>query len=284
MTDDPIAKVSRDLREILDLHERLITEAVSKGDHKLMPGGPAMVALGPVANQEAWAWMQDTSERLGRAYTSVEDEDPDEAWSAYQLLEFWSEPWRRELGAEYDGYRTTIATEAGFLRANLEWAWSNEPHWDEFVGDVRRAKAKLENILKDGERAQRGAPCLYDECKGAALVRKMQPRRGPNGEKVWAWSNWHCPKCHREYGEDQYESLVKAAAAGTTSEVIDGETWASTDQAALDIGMPATTIRVWLNRGELDTVCIIKGRRQRFVRVEQVRTRREEGSRRKSAS
>src|SRR5689334_20534393 len=133
MSDDPLVKVSRDLREILAMHERLIVEAISKGDHKLMPGGPAMVAMGPVANLEAWGWMQDATERLGRAYTSEPDEDPDDAWSAYQLLEFWSEQWRRELGAEYEGYRTTIATEAGFLRSVLEWAWNNEPAWDDFV-------------------------------------------------------------------------------------------------------------------------------------------------------
>jgi hypothetical protein len=53
-----------------------------------------MVELGNVANIEAWTNQQDATERYGRAYTSAEDEDPDDAWPAFQLIEFWSEQWR----------------------------------------------------------------------------------------------------------------------------------------------------------------------------------------------
>lgn len=193
MTDDQIAKVSRDLREILEMHDRLITQAISQGDHKLMPGGPAMAALGPVANLEAWGWMQDTTERLGKAYTSEVDEDPDEAWSAYQTLEFWSEQWRRELGAEYDGHRTTIATEAGFLRSALEWAWGNELGWDDFAADVRRARVKLENILSDGKRVELSRV----ECDQCGQGRRLILLKGSADDG--SEDHWKCPGCKHRF-------------------------------------------------------------------------------------
>ena len=204
MTEDQIAKVSRDLREILEMHERLIVQAISQGDHKLMPGGPARVALGPVANLEAWGWMQDTTERLGRAYTSEPDEDPDDSWTAYQILEFWSEQWRRELGAEYDGYRTNIATEAGFLRRALEWAWDNEVHWDDFASDVRRARVRLEDVLSEGRRMDRSrVEC--DQCDDSPRLLRLQGSAEDGSE-----DRWKCPACKHRFAHDD---MLRAQAA-----------------------------------------------------------------------
>jgi hypothetical protein len=277
MTDHeggPLVKVARDLREILRLYGELTEQAVSDANSRLMPGGAAMHQLGPVANLEAWGNLVDASETLGRAYTSTEDEDPDEAWSAYQTIEFWSESWRRERGDDYD-MRRTIATEAGYLRQALEWAWDNELHWDEFAKDIKRARAKLEDVVSEGERSERGAPCLYDECRGAPLVRKLKPARGEDGKKVYRFTDWHCPKCKRKWDDDAYARHVTAANERTKFEDIDGEVWCTTEYAARLVGRPEVTVRVWLSRGFLSTACIVAGRRTRFVRLDDVRARHE---------
>src|SRR5688572_26692956 len=132
-TVDPLVKVARDLREIERLAGELEAQAIADASHPLMPGGRAMVALAPVASPEAWENLEQATERAlrghpgySKAYTSAEDEDPEEAWPAFQLLRFWSESWRREREADYDDRRVSIETEAAFLRWSLEWAWDNE--------------------------------------------------------------------------------------------------------------------------------------------------------------
>jgi hypothetical protein len=265
----PTVKVARDLTEILRLHDALLTQAVHKAGDPLMPGGEAMVALGAVANLEAWENLTQASEALGRAYTSAEDEDPEEAWSAFQLIEFWSEAWRRERGAEYD-MRPTIVSEASFLKHTIDWAWDNEPGWDDFAKDIRKARTRLETILLEGVRSKRGAPCMYDECRGNRLVRKLEPKRDEDGEKTWEWSDWHCPRCHRTWTEDAYARNVAAAAWRAQVEEIDGESWASYRYAATLTRRSEATIRKWVERGKVATVCVIVGRRTRFVRMRDV--------------
>jgi hypothetical protein len=55
------------------------------------------------------------------------------------------------LGHDHDDprWRPTLVSEAKFLRNHdvAEWIWNNEVHWDDYAGDVERAKTKLENIL-----------------------------------------------------------------------------------------------------------------------------------------
>lgn len=284
MTEHPTVKVARDLTEIVELHHRLAAQAEHQASHSLMPGGHAMVALGNVANMEAWENQQQATERYAAAYTSVEDEYPDEGWSAFQLIEFWSEQWRRERGAEYDGTRPTIETEANFLRWCLTWAWDNEPAWDDFAADIAKARTRLENILSDGIRSERGVPCMYDECKGKRLVRKMAPKRDAEGRKVWVHTPWHCPSCHREWSENAYAAMVTAGNEAAKSEVIDGEEWVSPDLAARRVGRSASTIRQWVHKGHLELLCIIRGRRAGFVRMADVQERHEKAGKRKRAA
>lgn len=279
---DPRADVSAMLREIEEMAEKLEDEAISKGSHHLMPGGLAMVALGPVANLEAWENLTQATERYARAYTFVEDEDPENAWPPFQTLRFWSEAWRRELGADYLD-NPTIATEANWIRWQLEWAWENELGWADFEKDVRRVKTQMEDILNDGIRvAARGVPCLYDECKGKRIIRQLEPY-GEHGVKKWRLTDWFCPSCHRTWDEDAYARMVTAASEAAKVEEIDGETWAAPDYAARVTGVPYGTIRVWLHRKALDTVCLLTGRRQGFVRVDQITERRAESTKRRSA-
>lgn len=289
MTTDAVVNVARDLRAITDeLYPHLRSQAEHQARSRLMPGGTAMVALGVVANIEAWENMQQATERHGRAYTSVVDEDPDAAWSAYQLLEYWSEQWRAVHGMEFEPGprrpRPTVASEANFLRWALDWAWANEPHWRDFASDVATARRRLEDILADGDRSERGAPCLYPDCKGKRLVRKLQPRGDGSGKKVWVYSPWHCPSCHREWDESGYARMVTAANEAAKVEHIDGDEWVTVDLAARRTGRPTSTIRQWVHKDHIAVACILAGKRAGFVRYADVQARHDEAGRRKRAS
>lgn len=246
---DPVTKVARDLTEILALHQTLADQAVSKADSPLMPGGTAMVALGNVANMEAWENRQQATERYadrGRAYTSVADEDPDEAWSAFQLLEFWSEQWRTEHRAEYDT-RPTIVTEAGFIRWALNWAWDNEPYWDDFARDVNAARVRLENVLYAGRRVELSRiVCPHCDEKPRLIV---QRGRAPDCDD----DQWKCKLCKTRFNRDD---VRKAHAKMLRSE--GAERWLhQVDAIGLlrTQGRPERTVRQWLADGEGSAYC-----------------------------
>lgn len=278
MNDQPdVVKVRRDLREIEDLEHQLLTQAVHNAgaqidDHSL-PGGLAMVTLAPVANPEAWEHKFEAAERHGRPTSHIYDEDPD--WEpVLQTLWFWSARWRQVHAAEWD-HIPTITSEANFLRWAIDWAWENEPEWPRFKRDIAAARARLENILYAGERSERGVPCMYEECGGIRLVRKLEPRRGTDGQKVWVYSDWHCPRCHRQWPHDRYLAMVAAAHEKTKFEDIDGEVWCSVDYAARQVNRPEATIRSWIRENAVARVCIIAGRRLGFVRLADVVERHE---------
>lgn len=304
----PVVKVAQDLREMESLYAALLVQAIHKARAKVdgtsLPGGDAMVALGAVGSPEEWSEQIAAAEfrhlascpRLDhtRCRYAEHAADEDGAEPPLQTLLFWSEQWRAEHGYPIEG-RPTMTSEVRFLRWALEWAWETLPEWSDFTKDIKDAKARLENLLLAGERAERGAPCLYETCKGARLVRKLTTKRGPDGEKIWDFTDWHCPKCKRSWDEARYASMVTAANEAAKFEDIDGETWCSTDYAARHVDRPESTIRVWVHRSQepesrrdvdypIATACLIAGRRVRFVRLADVVARHEASLRRKRAA
>jgi hypothetical protein len=218
-----------------------------------MPGGLAMAALGNVANLEAWGNMQQATERheagvegYKRAYTSAEDEDPEEAWSPLQLLEFGSEEWRRVHDAEYDT-RPTFESEAGFIRWALNWAWDHEPRWDDFAADIRRARVGLENILYAGRRQERSRIVCVD-CEPEVRLLLLRGVADDGGD-----DQWKCPRCKKRYTSDDAQ---KAHAKMLRSK--GAERWLhQTDAIALlkGQGRPERTVRDWLAEGEGSGYC-----------------------------
>lgn len=277
-------QVARDLKAILDMATRLPERAVDLQAGSLL-GGEALVNLAGVGSMATWNARQEAREELGDYDTSAED--PDDLWPAVQMLAFWSEDFRRQLGMDHDGWRPTLVSEAKFLRNHdvAEWIWSNELHWDDYAGDVAKARAKLENVLIEGERAELGAPCLYEECHGARLARRLEPHRDDEGEKAWRWTKWACPRNRNHaWTEDEYARMVTAAHERTKFEDIDGTEWCALDYAARKVDRSVKTIRTWVNREELATLCLIAGRRLPFVSLEEVRELAEGRARRKRAS
>lgn len=293
MSTDSITKAAAHLTEIEKLATWLEDQALHRADDRLMPGGRATVALAYVGSPREWA-EQIAADELNhlshcakfshkrctyaeQAAVGEDDETP------LQTLLFWSEAWREEHGYELDR-QTTLATEVGFLRGSLSWAWANEIHWDDFVRDLSDTQTRLENMLQRGIRSERGVPCMYDECRGARLVRKMQPKGDGKGNKVWELSNWHCPKCHREWDEDGYRNSIAAAAWNAQSEDIDGETWCSPKYAARQVGRTEGCIRGWISKHSWPLICIAAGRRIGFVRLSDVEEHAAKAKRRSTAA
>jgi hypothetical protein len=288
----PVVKVASNLSQIVRLYEGLMVQAIQRAGAKIdgtsLPGGEPMVALAGVAEQWKNARRialheerhMATCQRLDhtRCWTGSEDEDDTEP--PLQTMLFWSEQWRDQHGYPLEGRRPTVATEANVLRSLLGWAWDNLIEWDDFARDIATTKTRLENMLMAGVRSERGAPCLYESCRGARLVRKLVPRGDAEGHKTWVLTDWHCPRCKRSWDEDRYAAMVTAAHERTKFEEIDGVTWCSDEYAARKVGRSVKTIRTWINRGDLPTVCLIAGRRTRFVPLGEVEARHEKAKRR----
>lgn len=297
----PVVEVARNLREMETLFEALLIQAIHKANDRLMPGGEAMVALAPASSPDEWSELVAAAEfqhlascpKLDhtrcRYVEHANDEDGTEP--LLQTLLFWSEAWRAEHGYPLES-RPTVASEVRFIRWALDWAWSTLPEWEDFAKDIKSAKTRMENLLYAGERAERGAPCMYEACRGARLVRKVVPKRGSDGAKVWGLSDWHCPRCKRTWDESRYAAMVTAAHEATKFEDIDGDVWCSMDYAARQVDRPEATIRVWVHRSShpedrghpIATACLVAGRRVRFVRLADVMERHEQAKKRKPAA
>lgn len=242
----PVTKVARDLTVILDLYDQLPGQAINDANARLMPGGRAMVALGPVANPEAWENMNQATEHYGRAYTSAEDEDPEDAWPAFQIVAYWSTAWRREHGAEY-GMKPTLPAEANFLRYCLNWAWDHlEPaEWDAFSRDINRARVKLEDVLFAGARVEK-TRIVCPDCDGAIRLIVL---RGSEPEE----DRWKCKACKQRFDQD---GVSRAHAKMMRSK--GAERWVH-QRDAIDIlkgqGNRESTVRGWLAEGEGEGYC-----------------------------
>ena len=260
---DAITKVARNLSAIERLIVDLAEQAIHDANDRDIPGGDALAARAHVASPEAWENVYEAAEANGLDVSHIADEDETDE-PPLQTLLFWSEQWRTEHGYLLDG-RPTIGSEVNFIRWCLPWAWDNEPRFADMARDVSKARRRLEEVLYDGIRVERGVPCMYDACKGARIIRKINHR----GERT----NWFCPRCERDWTEDRYASMVTAANEAAKFEHIADETWCSVDYAARDIERSIKTVRTWINRGELTTACLIVGRRKPFVNLRQVRAR-----------
>lgn len=186
LPDTAVVKVARDLTEIATCYAELHAQAVANGSNPDMPGGAAMVALGPVANLQHWAQLNDLTEayqdhpdeRLRRVYTSVEDEDDDDRWPPHQVIAYWAGRWRAQRGEDYADLQRTGTTELNYVRQMLGWAAAAEPQWATFADDIRQARLRAENLVHAGRRADRTrVVCDRDHCeKHPRLVRAYSPR------------------------------------------------------------------------------------------------------------
>ena len=191
-SDKTRTQILGNLAAINTLANQLQARAIDQAGHPLMPGGEAMTSLAGCASLEGWANRNDHRERQGH-YDDTED--PENTWPPIQRLWYWTEAWREQHDQPTD-QRPTLQTETGFLAKIIDWIIDHEPHLEDFRADVARARWQLENILLAGERATR------------SRVRCEDCEHKPRLIKVWAKhataDAWKCPRCRREFTDDEY--------------------------------------------------------------------------------
>ena len=188
MTDDLRLRndLATVLRAIVDLYGNLEDEAAHRYASKDMPGGDALVMLGPAANLAAWENQIDTAERLyfeGRAaWIELDDLDTDPA-PPLLVLASWVDIIREERGQPTD-LRATVKREADYLVRSLDWIVENFLPVDELARDLSALRGRLEAVLKDGTRFDTSATACFkddDEAEtgrcGGQLVRRTLQRR-----------------------------------------------------------------------------------------------------------
>ena len=237
MTDLRIS-IPRDLRAIKSLHASLATEIYFQAHNKDLPGGDAMVMLGPAANLEAWEWQVESAELAFFAgnrddWLDLDDQDSDPA-PALLVLAYWEDKVRDERGNPTD-LRATVERAADYMLGQLDWLVTVYLEVEELARDLRRLRARLEAVLKDGIRLDRGVPCMT--C-GTLLI------------KIWGHATdgrddkWHCSLCEEWSNVEQYMLAVKYAhrsnAPALTAPDIEDE-----------YRVPAGTVRVWAHRGDI---------------------------------
>lgn len=189
-----IGDVRDDLDQIVDMHSRLRGEAIVRGmagerDGTVL-GGDAMVML-------AMRYREQTGIGSDGDHSHESDADP---VPTLLTLATWEDCWRDHLG--HDTADTAeVAEVAGYLALMLtRMAQDADLPFDDFARDIRNARGRLEDVLRDGEREETGAPC--PDC-GRRMVKHY-------GKRVID-DRWRCPdrrECKAEYTEWRYRGVV----------------------------------------------------------------------------
>lgn len=197
--------LARDLRAILNHHNQLADEAAHHYANKELPGGDALVMAGPAANLEAWEWQLDQAERAyfnGQAdWADLADQDSDPP-PVLLILADWEDKIRTTRNQPTD-LKATVQRATDYLLNNLDYIVNDYLPVEELAHDLRALRARLENVLHDGIRPDRGVPCMT--C-GTLLV------------KIWGDATdgtddrWHCSTCETWSNVEQYKLAVKYAA------------------------------------------------------------------------
>lgn len=213
-----------DLRAIGELCDALPEEAVMRG-----VDSEAMMLLGPSADPEAWR-NQATSAMLGRLSAEYLADARDEMHPLW-VLGTWEQIWRDYLVHDTDE-PTSLPLAWAYLNTQIGYmADQIEPAFDEFSRELRQCRSHLEDVLRDGIRDDRGAPCV--QC-GTRMVRVVTAQG--------AQDIYRCRPCHRDVSADQYHYAVgvayRAHATSLTAKDL-GER----------LGLKPSVIRVWGSRG-----------------------------------
>lgn len=207
-----------DLHAIWDLCSSLPEEAAVKGVQS-----EAMMLLGPAADPEAWR-NRATSAMWGRIDAAYLEDCRDELHPLW-VLGTWEQIWRDHLD-HYSIAPVTVESAYAYLDMQIGYmADQSEPAFDEFARELRRCRSHLEDVLRDGIREERGAPCVQCE--------KPMVRAG---------DHWECRTCHRTVTEDQYRYAVGVAYRAHSDRLTAAD-------LGEKIGVKASMIRVWGSRG-----------------------------------
>jgi hypothetical protein len=274
-----VAELRATLTEIPGLAAHLLDHALFGGHDghleaaRAIPGGEAMVMLGPVADYDTWA--RRITVRLTVHYEGtlrglhpdpwMTDDLPSDPEPPLLVLGFWEDAWRHH-NQHLPGMARTVDAAVGYLKQHLaRFAQEPAPSFADFAVDMGRLRGRLEAILFDGVRDEKGAPCVHCGTmlvRRTAAPRKPGPRfcRGHFGVCRWPprWDLdecvrfdrgglrdvWDCPRCKREYHENEYKNAVAAAYRAHAPAL-------SADDLAVQVGVPKGSIYGWASTGRV---------------------------------
>lgn len=237
MTDDLRLRIARDIRAILELYDNLRDEAINRAGNPEIPGGDAMVMLGPSANPEAWSYKE-LSAALGRTEPHGLYENDTDPQPPLLVLATWEDSIRIERNQPTD-LQATIHRAADYIRSSIDWCFDydatgdmNFVAVDDMADDIHTIRARLEAILKDGDRLTRiRARCMYcDEAPRLAARYMDDPRR----------DHWFCPSCKHLYDVDGVRRCWHQALAAEGAAA-----WVTLIDAASAAGRKVKTVRGW---------------------------------------
>lgn len=213
-----------DLLTIAELCNALPDEAEVKG-----VDSEAMMLLGPAADPEAWNFRE-ASALAGRIPADWLAESRDEPHPMF-VLGTWDMVWRDHL--EHETAETaTLPRLVDYLHTQLTYmAGQALVPFGDFARDLRRCRGHLEDVLLEGERDEKGAPCV--QC-GRNMTRVVTNQGAQDA--------YHCRYCHRTVSGDQYRYAVGVAYRAHASRLTAAE-------LGERLGVKPSIIRVWGARG-----------------------------------
>jgi hypothetical protein len=234
MTDLRIS-IARDIRAILSLHANLPNEAAHRAYDRELPGGDALVMHGPAANLQAWEHQVEAAEAAffagDRGWLDLDDNDADPQ-PALLVLAYWEDKIRDERNQPTD-LRATVRRASDYLLSQIDYLVQQYLSVEELARDLRALRTRLESVLKDGIRPDRGVPCM--RC-GRSLI------------KVWgadAMSDrWHCKPCDEWSTIDQYNLAIQAHYRANADKL-------TASDILLEYRIPTGTLRSWAARGDV---------------------------------
>lgn len=191
--------IGRNLTAIEDMFGNLRLEAICRAGDPYIPGGAAMVLLGPGADIEAYNYAQ-MSELWGRTSGRTEVAIGGDVEPPLSFLAGWADIIRDARGQEPSTRRATIADECRYIRSSADWLLATDddgdPWWIQvmdFIDGLRKVRRAMENALKDGVRQER----INAECRFCAKAERLVVMKGDaeDGSKDW----WRCPSGKHSY-------------------------------------------------------------------------------------
>lgn len=195
-------RIARNLSAIEDMFGRLHGEAINRAGDPNIPGGAAMVMLGPGSNVEAFNYAQ-LSELFGRTKGVTEVAIKGDIEPPLSFLASWADIIREARGGEPSGRRATIADEIRYIRSAVDWILAvdhnGDPWWMQvldFTDGLSKVRSAMENALKDGVRSER----INAECKRCPKPTRLIVLMGD--QEDGSADSWKCPRCSKEYDVD----------------------------------------------------------------------------------
>lgn len=205
----------------------------SAGDGRPLPGGDALVLLGP--GSPGWAEDEETTR----------DSDPP---SVAFDLGWWEADWREHRGdgaARPARLAAAVFRSAGYLEVHTRWAAEQHVGFPDYVHDLALLFGRLERATGRARAEARANAACFD-C-GGQLVR-LDKEEGLEDDVT-------CQRCRRVYTPAEYALALRA----TRDSGLSG--WVTVRDAAAAASRSVETLESWVKRGLVEVACRVKDHR-----------------------